>query len=433
MSSIPAIDQSDAGLRSVARQAPPRGLSGWQQGAVFLAACAILISRRPDAVFHAQFYAEDGHVWFANAYNLGWWKPLLHPQDGYFQTFPRLGAALCLLLPLALAPLGMNLLALAVQALPVNLLLSARSAVWGSLRFRAVLALMFLALPNCTEISLGITESQWLLALSAFLLLVAAPPGGAGKLFDAALLALSGLTGPFCLFLLPLAGWLALKRHRTWRWTPVWVVASCSLLQLCGLLLDGASRPHAALGATPALFTRIVGGNIFLAVALGQNGVAVDQGMGPLVVLACAFCAGSILTAACFRLAPLPMKLFLLLSCAILLASLVSPTTRPPAGYSVWEMLALAGGARYWFFPSLAFAWTLAWCAWSPNQALRAAVALILCAMCLSVPLGWRRPALKDMHFAEFARSFAAAPAGTAVVTAENPEGWTIRLIKRPR
>ena len=39
--------------------------------AVFLFACAVVIARRPDAVFHAQFFAEDGRIWFADAYNLG--------------------------------------------------------------------------------------------------------------------------------------------------------------------------------------------------------------------------------------------------------------------------------------------------------------------------------------------------------------------------
>ena len=48
------------------------GLRPWQQGILFLLACAVIVSRRPEAIFHAQFYAEDGHVWFADAYNLGW-------------------------------------------------------------------------------------------------------------------------------------------------------------------------------------------------------------------------------------------------------------------------------------------------------------------------------------------------------------------------
>ena len=39
----------------------PSSLRSWQHIAIFLFACAVLIARKPDAVFHAQFYGEDGH------------------------------------------------------------------------------------------------------------------------------------------------------------------------------------------------------------------------------------------------------------------------------------------------------------------------------------------------------------------------------------
>ena len=131
-----------------------------------------------DAIFHAQFYAEDGHVWFADAYNLGWWHALFRAQDGYFQTLPRLAAALALLAPLSLAPLVLNIAAVAVQALPVNILVSNRSSAWGSLGFRACLAAAYLALPNSREMTISVTSSQWILALCVFLVLTASPPAG---------------------------------------------------------------------------------------------------------------------------------------------------------------------------------------------------------------------------------------------------------------
>jgi len=38
--------------------------------AIALAVIAI-VSRRPDVILHPQFYAEDGVVWYAQAYSLG--------------------------------------------------------------------------------------------------------------------------------------------------------------------------------------------------------------------------------------------------------------------------------------------------------------------------------------------------------------------------
>lgn len=412
---------------------PQFQLNPWHHFVLFLLACAVVISRRPDGLFHAQFYAEDGHVWFANAYNMGWWRPLLHPQDGYFQTFPRLGAAMALLAPLAAAPLVMNLLAFAMQALPVNLLLSARSARWGSLRFRAALAFVYLALPNCTDISLGITESQWLLALCAFLVLFMAPPRGwAGRLADLALLVLCGLTGPFCIFLFPIAVAAAWKLRDNWRWTPVCVLGACTALQGWSLLVFApASRPHYALGASPAMLARILGGNIFLGVLVGHNRLAMIPGIETLAPLICVTILGTAIAAACFLKSDLPMRSLLVLSAVIFAASLVSSDTRPPAGVSVWQILAAtSGGARYWFFPSLAFAWALLWCARGGGRGLKPAASGLLCLLILSVPLRWRRPVLPDMHFGELTARFSAAPAGTVMVIPENPEGWTVRLVR---
>ncbi len=414
----------------------PFRLQAWQHFLVFLLACAVLISRRPDGLFHAQFYAEDGHIWFANAYDLGWWRSLFLPYEGYFQTFPRLGAGLALLAPLALAPLVMNLLAFAAQALPVNLLLSSRSTAWGSLRFRAALAFLYVALPNCTDVSLGITESQWLLAFCAFLLLFAAPPqGGAGRVFDIALLVLSGLTGPFCIFFMPVAVAMARKRSDSWRWAPVGVLAPCSALQAWALLfIAPSSRPHYALGADPAMFMRILGGNIFVGALVGHNRLAMTPGTGIQALLVCATVLGIAITTAGFLKSDFPTKSLLVVSGALLMASLVTSTTTPPQGVTVWEILAAtAGGARYWFFPSLAFAWTLLRCARDGTRALRWLAVIMLCILSVSVPFRWRRWVMPDMHYAKYAALFEAAPAGTVFTIPENPDGWSIRLIRGRR
>ena len=408
------------------------GLQIWQQVAVFLFACAVLILRRPDAVFHAQFFAEDGRDWLADAYNLGWWQALFHPYNGYFQTFPRLGAAFALLAPLALAPLVMNLFALAAQAIPVNLLLSSRSSAWGSLRSRALLAILYLALPNCAEIGVVITESQWLMTLSAFLLIVASgPQGRAARCFDITLILLSGLTGPFCIFLLPIAIFVAWKRPDPWRWAPACVLAGCSLVQACGLLiLAPSARPHCALGANFSMLTRIFGGDVILGALLGANTLATMPGSGAFLFLTVAAVSGMAIVVTCFLKSAMEMRLFLLLSATIFVAGLVFPTTKPPAGVSVWQALAMTAGVRYWFFGTLAFAWSLLWCFQSRIALFKIVSAFFLLLMCFGIVRDWRRPAFADMHFAEYARRFDAAPAGTAVTFPENPRGWNFRLVK---
>ncbi len=407
------------------------GLHLWQHGAVFLMACAVIVARRPDAIFHAQFWAEDGHVWFADAYNFGW-PALIGTYNGYFHAVPRLGASLALLVPLSLAPLVLNLIAIAIQALPVNLLLIARSSMWGSLGFRASMAVLYLVLPNSAEIRYGITESQWALALCAFLVVVSdAPKRRVGRVFDLALIGLSGLSGPFCIFLLPIALFLAWRRCGRWVQLQAGVLATCSLIQGFGLLvLDGAGRLGRPLGASPALFARILGGQIYLGALIGQNGLSANPDPAAFVILLFAAVAGTTFAAACFIRSGLEMRLFLLFTSALLMASLLSPAMTPLPGVSMWKVLAGVPATRYWFLPTLACAWSVLWAARSRTQTLQAASVVLLCTMCFGVVRDWQHSALEDLHFAEYAKGFCAAPAGTAVIIPVNPDGWTMRLVK---
>src|SRR5436190_20207916 len=115
---------------------------------VFLFFAAIVVSRRPDVLFNAQFWAEDGKMWYADAYNLGVILPFLHPAAGYFDTLPRLAALAGLLLPLGIVPLRFNCIAIVFQVLPAQFLLTSRCKEWGSINVRALFAFLYLALPN---------------------------------------------------------------------------------------------------------------------------------------------------------------------------------------------------------------------------------------------------------------------------------------------
>jgi len=410
----------------------PAALRPWQHCAIFLAACALWVTRRPDALLHPQFWAEDGHVWFANAYNLGGWTTLFRAQGGYFQTLPRLAAALAVLAPLALAPLVLNLIAIAIEVLPVSILLSTRSSAWGSLRYRAAMAAIYLALPNLREICAIVTSSQWILALCVFLVLVAAPPRGvAGRTFDIALLLICGLTGPFCVFLLPIALFIAWRSREPWRWTTAGIIAALCAVQAWGLLVvDRSGRAHAPLGASPELFARILGGHVFLGLLLGGNGLASFKSSAIFLLLLCAAIGGTAILAICFSRSSIEMKLLLLLTAALLAGAFLSPAAYPPPGVTRWQLLAGASGIRYWFFPTLSFAWSLLWCLFNRHGTLKTISAVLLCILSFGLIRDWRIAPMKDMHWPENAQRFEAAPTGATMVFPENPEGWTISLTK---
>jgi hypothetical protein len=92
-------------------------------------------------------------IWFKDAYSLGALSSLAKLEAGYFQTFPRLVAALGLLLPLAYVPLSFNLVASVVQILPVLILLSDRGTrVSESYLLRMLICALYLTLPGTAEL-----------------------------------------------------------------------------------------------------------------------------------------------------------------------------------------------------------------------------------------------------------------------------------------
>ena len=418
----------------VAKPAEMEGLKPWQLALVFFAACAIVITRRPDALFHAQFWAEDGIVFFSQAYNLGWWQPLFRTHVGYFHTLPRLTAALALLVPLAYAPLVCNLIALAAQALPVTLLLSARSREWGRLSTRAAMAAIYLALPTCPEIGAILTDAQWALALTAFFVLVATPPSSKlHSLCDVLILMLCGLTGPFCILLFPIALYLAWRRRqvRSQRLYAVLIALSC-LVQAYSLFFKNTTeRSSEGLGATPMLFIRMLAGDIYLGALIGPTTLAMKPGSGFALFLILVAVCGTALIVLVLRKAPLPFVLMAAFACMSLAASIISPTTVPQPGISKWELIARAAAVRYWFFPSLVFLWSLILGLRTGARPVKAVSALFLVVLSFGIVLRWQRPPFTDTHFPDLARHFETLPAGTVEQFPENPDGWSFRLVKR--
>ena len=132
----------------------------------------IIFSRRPDAILNPQFWAEDGRVWYADAYNQGVIYSFFTPEAGYYQTISRLVAVFAQIFPLGYAPLFFNLAAIFVKILVVNFLLSSRlSNLIPSLAGRMLLAFIYLAMPHSHETNANLTNAQWHLAMLSFLII----------------------------------------------------------------------------------------------------------------------------------------------------------------------------------------------------------------------------------------------------------------------
>jgi hypothetical protein len=403
------------------------GLNWQWQLAVFIAAMLLIFSRRPDVIFNAQFYAEDGSVWFADAYNHGWLRALTMPDSGYFQTLPRLFAGVSLLVPLLYAPLVMNLFGIALQALPAWFLLTRRCTGWGSLPVRILQVILYLVIPNAREVHVVLTNAQFHFAVFMFLVALAAPPPDRRwKIFDVTILLIGGLSGPFGLFLLPLVLIFWRIRRRKWSLAVAAILLPTCLVQLVELLFGGLSnRAPGQMGASFSLFCHLVGGHIYAATIIGANTFAMD-GDNRLAILITVGVSALIIY--CLLKARLELRLFIVFAFVILATSLLRPMV---ADAHQWQIMTTIKGMRYWFFPMLAFEWCILWCAANPRPFLQLIGICTLMTMSLGVLQDWVYPPYTDEHFQDSVNRFNAAPPGTIVDIPLYPDGIVAHLRKK--
>jgi hypothetical protein len=394
-----------------------------------LAATVLIVLRRPDVLSNAQFYAEDGAIWYADAYNLGGLHALALTAGGYLNSLQRLVAAFSLLFPLRYAPLVMNVAGIVIQVLPVLFLLSRRGASWGPITFRLCQAAIYVAIPNASEVHVVLTNAPFHFALLAFLVAVAAPPTNwAWKIFDGAILMICPVSGPFCILLLPLVLVVWWLRRERWSLIVAAILTPLVALQASMLLFKGyAGRAPAELGATPMLLLRILAGQIYVGAIHGHNQFAVRAHPAAILVV---LLLGSSVLAYCLWKASLELRLFISFALLLFAASLSKPLISGPQ--PLWQLLAGDAGGRYWFFPTLALLWSLLWCAMQQDsRPFRVFGIVALVGALNGVARDWRYAPYKDEHFREQVIRFEAAPAGAGVDIPIFPDGVVLRLIKK--
>lgn len=414
---------------------------GWAtilfHGTVFVSGFLIIFSRRPDAILNAQFWAEDGQRWYADAYHFGL-RCLLMPDElgGYFHTASRLCGLMALVVPFSLAPLVMNLCAIVIQILPASFFLSSRFSNIG-LAKRLLMAFVYFGLPNSYEVNANATTVQWHLALLAFLVLIARPAKGwKWRLFDSVALVLISLDSPVGVLLVLVAAAIWWMRKDRWSLASLASILPGAAVQASVILFSHA-RPQAPNGATFHRFVAILGGQMFLEPLVGNITVlhmafrhfpnyVFEREILALVI-------GGALLIYALRYAPVELKLLILFAMAVLSLSLA----RPIPGIlpqPQWELLSFPGhGNRYFFLPSIAFLAALAWIACSASKAPRRIAQFVLLLLPLGIVRDWRYPSFADLHFQEYASKFEAAPPGTKMVIPINPVNaahWTMELTK---
>jgi hypothetical protein len=402
---------------------------------ITLLACVIMVSRRVDAFTNAQFYAEDGAKWFANAYTYGPVGALDLSYNGYFQLLSRLGPVVAAPFGIRNAPLVYNIVGLVVQVAPVAFLLSSRfDTVVPSFRARIAVCAVYVLMPS-TELNVDITTAQFHLVILAFLVIVAAEPRRwYGKAFDVAVVLLCGLSGPFAYILLPVAALWFIVRRRPFTLVLCFALAVTIPIQVYADLTS--PRLHEPLGASLHNLLLIVSNRILLAGLLGVEGgthvFLAGTSRGALISDAVCLLALPIVAFAAWR-APLELRMFGLTALIVAASGLAAPLVSTTG--NAWTVMTVTGaGERYFLLAQIAWVVTLLWAATRlPRPAVRR-TALAVCAVtfCSGLITGWRYQPFVDYHWAREARAITTARPGTKLVLPIPPGGgWAIDITAR--
>jgi hypothetical protein len=372
-------------------------------------AAAILLLRRPDALLRPQFKAEDGVIFFNDAYEQG---PgcLLAPYAGYLHTVPRIVACLAMAFDPAWAPAFYALASLLVQLSVIAVLFSPRV----DLPAKPWLALALVLAPHTGEVFVNLTNAQWPLAMVLVLMLIARDPDTPGQsLADMLTVTLSGLTGPFIVFLMPLFAGRAMKRRS---------VASVLLALLAGLIagvqLAFLARERAALvlqgSADPWRFLGILSARLY-GTFFGGYGIPHFTATLGWVVLGGAITA--VLAWRAFRPGPWAGARRLLAGAWVCLVV--------PVGIKFFrdaEIISYpVNGDRYFYLPHVLLAWMIVLECARAKGSWR-----ILAAVPLVVALAANLPSFRAAPLTDYAwpRQVQAIREGRAFAIPINPVGW---------
>lgn len=395
----------------------------------------LLVLRRPDIIFNAQPWAEDGNVWMAGIYNNGFWHSLFLPQNGYFQTISRITFGLSLQFGLVHAALVANIIAILIRCFLIVFILSKRMAFIG-LKYRLVIVAYIILMPNITEGFVNITNVHWY--LSMYLLCVVLAEDAENliqKLHDCAVLIISGLSGPFVIFIAPcllikkvyLKGGIvkAIKGINFFDC----LMATCCVIQLIAILAtSGSSRPHSPLGYSFELLASIISERViygsFLPFEYAQK---IAEYSHVNIILFCSLCIALIYSFIKYEWRIKSLILFPVLMIGFALARPVISLDQ-----TQWPLIFTTdSGERYFYVTNIALT-TLLISLISRIKNLRITV-LSICVIIffIFVPKHFRLPKLPESGYAQDAKDFESKSKGDIVEIRILPPGWTMKLLKK--
>jgi len=164
----------------------------------------LIVVRCPELFYQPRFWAEEGSVYFASAYNNSFLAHLFSYHLGYYTLYNNLSAYVATLVPLEHAPLVTTWFSFLVQFVASTL------ALWGTYRMLPHTTQRFVLAGSIQLLSyagawLNIASVQYFFGVITFLILMhdGETLSAGKKILHGVMLTIGGLTGVLSCFLLP--------------------------------------------------------------------------------------------------------------------------------------------------------------------------------------------------------------------------------------
>ncbi len=229
-----------------------------KSGAFAIVIFLILWLRRPDSLLNAQFWAEDGGVFFREQILFGFWGTLTRPYSGYLHVIPRIIAALMCQLPVRWVPLGFNAGTLLLESI------SCSAFFWPCYRrliasdsLRAVCCLCAAAsIVAGSELIGTLSNVQWYLCILSLLLILVAGTGM--EIGLTALQVCIAFTAPITLLYVPFLLWQLKNNPLRLRVRPL--IHLLALLTQLWIMREGVLGPKPAIRFNSIFLSTLSGG-----------------------------------------------------------------------------------------------------------------------------------------------------------------------------
>ena len=201
---------------------------------LFFILLLIIFYRSPHILLHGRFGAEEGQIYFSNAYKYGFFYslPFVDFRSGYLMLWANISGIIANIFSLKLAPLISNYLALIPKLLIFYFILYKESYLVDKFKFKLFLCFLVLLSPfNVPEIWLNSINSQIFLCILSFLVVLNKNEKQNINYLSIFIVLMAGFTGLYTCVLLPVFFFKYLKFKTLQDKYNLIILSFCTIIQ----------------------------------------------------------------------------------------------------------------------------------------------------------------------------------------------------------